>query len=93
MTVIDSSIVRKVASLARLKLTDEEVEKFSIQLEDILTAFKKIDEVNTEKVEPSFQPQKIANVWREDEAKQWQWQPLANAKQKEKGQFKGPKIV
>jgi aspartyl-tRNA(Asn)/glutamyl-tRNA(Gln) amidotransferase subunit C len=90
---IDKRLVKGVADNARLKLSDEEIEKFTKQLEDILQAFKEIDKVNTENVKPSFHPQEIKNVFRDDKAKEWKWNPLANTKHKEKKYFKGPRIV
>jgi len=47
--------VRKIAKLARLGLTDAEVAKFSVQLSDILSHAKMLEEVNTDNVEPASQ--------------------------------------
>lgn len=90
---IDKELVKRVANNARLKLSEDEIEKFTKQLSDILSAFKEIDKVDTSKVKPSFHPQEIKNVFREDKSKEWKWQPLANTKHKEGKYFKGPKIV
>ena len=90
---IDSKLVERISKNARLNLSEEEKNKFVKQLDDILSAFREIDQVNTEKVKPSFHPQPIKNVFREDEAKKWTWDPLANATHKEKKYFKGPRIV
>jgi aspartyl-tRNA(Asn)/glutamyl-tRNA(Gln) amidotransferase subunit C len=90
---INKALLEHVSKIARLELTEEEKEKFLKQLEDILEAFKKIDEVDTTKVKPSFHPIEIKNVMREDEVKVWKWDPLANTKHKEKNYFKGPRIV
>jgi len=90
---IDKELIKRVADNARLKLTEQEIEKFTKQLEDILQAFKEIDKVNTDNVKPSFHPQEIKNVFREDKVKEWKWDTLANTKHKEKKYFKGPKIV
>jgi aspartyl-tRNA(Asn)/glutamyl-tRNA(Gln) amidotransferase subunit C len=90
---IDKQTVKHVAKLARLNLSDEELEKFTKQLEDVLVAFKKIDSVDTKNVEPSFQPTELKNIWRDDVVEPWEWDPLANTKHKEKRFFKGPRIV
>lgn len=90
---IDKELVKRVAKNAKLELTEEEIEKFTKQLESILSAFKSIDEVDTKNVEPSFHPQEIENVWREDKPHKWEWAPLANTKHKEGKYFKGPKAV
>jgi aspartyl-tRNA(Asn)/glutamyl-tRNA(Gln) amidotransferase subunit C len=90
---IDKDLIKHVSGIARLELTEEEIKKFTKQLEDVLTTFKKIDEVDTEKVKPSFHAIELKNIMREDEAKPWKWKPLANTKHKEKKYFKGPRIV
>ena len=41
---MDQETVRKVARVARLKLTDEELERYAADLEDILMAFSVLDE-------------------------------------------------
>ena len=59
--------VQRIARLARLKLTDAEVEKFSKQLSDILSYAKIIDEVDTSQVEPIAQITGLTNVTFKDE--------------------------
>jgi len=61
--------VQKIAHLARLKLSDEEVEKFSHQLSDILNYAKMLDEVDTSNVEPISQITGLQNVTFKDEVK------------------------
>ena len=90
---IDKELVKRIASNAKLKLNDDEIENFTQQLSDVLGNFKKLDEVDTKNVKASFHPQEIKNVYRDDKAESWNWQPLANTKHKEGKYFKGPKIV
>ena len=66
--------VRKIAKLARLALSDAEVEKFSRQLSDILTYSRKLDEVDTDGVEPIAQITGLQNVLFADQV-----QPCENA--------------
>ncbi|MBM3748186.1 MAG: Asp-tRNA(Asn)/Glu-tRNA(Gln) amidotransferase subunit GatC [Acidobacteria bacterium] len=47
--------VRYVAGLAHLKLSDEEVERFSSELGDVLTYMEKLNELDTRAVEPMAQ--------------------------------------
>ena len=61
--------VKHIGKLARLGLSDEEVEKFSIQLSDILTHARMLDEVNTDNVEPIAQITGLKNVSFKDEEK------------------------
>lgn len=90
---IDKDLVNRISRNARLRLSEEEIEKFAKQLEDVLGAFKSLDEVNTEKIKASFHPQEISDVYREDKAGKFDWEPLTNTKHKEKKYFKGPRII
>ncbi len=91
----DKKTVRKVAEIARLNLTEKELDKFSKDMDSILKAFKDMQNVNTGRVKPTFQPIEVKNVLREDriEKSLSQKDALKNAKQKEKGYFKGPRAV
>jgi len=92
---MDEKKVREVARLARLELSDEEVECFAADLESILEAFKKLDNIDTDGLEPSFHPVKIEDVFREDtpEKSLSQEEALSNSPNTEDGFFKGPRIV
>ena len=90
---VDKKLVEHVAKLARIKISEEEKEEFTSQFDSILNFFSKIDEINTENIEPAFQPINLKNVLREDEVKEFDWDPLANTKHKENKYFKGPRIV
>ena len=57
---------KKIADLARLKLNEEEIEKFSKQLSGVLANFKMLSEVRTTKVEPTSQVTGLNNILRED---------------------------
>ncbi|HID22842.1 MAG TPA: Asp-tRNA(Asn)/Glu-tRNA(Gln) amidotransferase subunit GatC [Planctomycetaceae bacterium] len=58
--------VEKVAVLARLKLTDEELETFTAQLGKVLEYVAILNEVETEGVEPMAHAVEMKNVFRED---------------------------
>tara|TARA_E500000178_G_C16957883_1_gene724563 strand:+ start:1048 stop:1341 length:294 start_codon:yes stop_codon:yes gene_type:complete len=66
----DQSIdINYVADLARLKLSDEEKETMSNQLNDILGHFEQLNAVDVSGIEPMAHALKVHNVWREgDEA-------------------------
>jgi aspartyl-tRNA(Asn)/glutamyl-tRNA(Gln) amidotransferase subunit C len=59
--------VLHVAGLARLELTDDEVEKFREQLSAILDAVSKVSELDLSDIPPTSHPLAIANAWAEDE--------------------------
>jgi aspartyl-tRNA(Asn)/glutamyl-tRNA(Gln) amidotransferase subunit C len=59
--------VLHVANLARLELSDDEVERFREQLSAILEAVSKVAELDLSDVPPTSHPLAIANAWAEDE--------------------------
>jgi len=64
--------VLHIARLARLSLTDKQVEKFSIQLSGILDLFKKVDDLDLSGVEETSQVTGLKNIFRADEVKNYQ---------------------
>ncbi len=87
--------VEKVAKLGRLQLSDAEIEEFTGQLGSILEYVEKMNELDTEGVEPLAHCLPISNILREDEAKEslGTEKTLANAPQREGEYFKVPKIL
>ncbi len=67
MSDIDPAVVRHVADLARIALTDEEIERFTAQLSVVLDAVGKLREVDTERISPTASVLPLQNVLREDE--------------------------
>ena len=65
--MIDREQVLHVAKLARLRLTDEEVEKMSGELSTILSAIEQIGELDLDGVEPTSHVVDLENVLRADE--------------------------
>jgi aspartyl-tRNA(Asn)/glutamyl-tRNA(Gln) amidotransferase subunit C len=84
--------VLHVARLARLELTDDEVEKFTEQLSAILEAVAKVSELDLSDVEPTAHPLDIVNVWADDEPRPslQAEEALANAPDRHDGFFKVP---
>jgi aspartyl-tRNA(Asn)/glutamyl-tRNA(Gln) amidotransferase subunit C len=67
MARIERDDVLHVARLARLSLSDEEVETFTAQLGVILDHAGRIDALDTTDVPPTAHPVDVGNVWRDDE--------------------------
>ena len=65
--MIDREQVLHVARLARLRLTDEEVERMSAELSTILEHVERITELDLEGVEPTSHVVDVENVLRPDE--------------------------
>lgn len=92
---VDEALIRRIGDLARINLTDKEIQKFKPQFKEILDAFSKLDEINVDDVKPSFQPVELKNVMREDKIEECLTQEtsLKNSENKKDGYFKGPKAV
>lgn len=63
---IDEKQVRQVAKLSRLKLSDEQIHEFTIQLGAILGYIEKLNELDTKNVEPLAHCLPVHNVFRDD---------------------------
>ena len=81
-----------VARLARLALTEEELDRFAGQLDAILEAVGKVAELNLSGVEPTLHPLALANVLAEDDPRPCLQvdEALANAPEAEDGAFRVP---
>ncbi len=92
---IDQETVEKVAHLARLEVSEEEKEVFANQLSDILEHADKLNELDTEDVEPTAHALPIKNVFRKDEVRDSlsPEEVLKNAPEADQGMFKVPQIV
>lgn len=87
--------VEHVAKLARISVSDSEKETFSRQLSDIVSYIEKLNELNTDSVQPTSHVLDLYNVLREDVVREG-LKPgdfLANAPDREGDFFKVPKII
>ena len=92
---ISTDAVAKVAKLARLSLTDEELSQATGELSAMLDHFADIDALDLDGVEPMTHPTPIANVMREDVEHDVldRDEVLAAAPSAEAGRFRVPPIV
>lgn len=92
---ITAKDVEHVAKLARLRLDETEMEQFTGQLNAILRYADKLNELDTDGVEPTSHPMPLSNVMREDEARpSWPVEEvMRNAPDEEDGQFKVPAVL
>jgi aspartyl-tRNA(Asn)/glutamyl-tRNA(Gln) amidotransferase subunit C len=92
---IDQQQVRKVAKLSRLELTDSEVQEFTGQLGAILEYVEKMNELDTDNVEPLAHCLPVSNVFRDDRVTDsiGTEKALANAPDRDESFFKVPKIL
>ena len=87
--------IDKVADLARIALGEEEKAKFSSQLDSILGYIEKLNELDTDNVEPMAHPHSVENVWREDAAEPEMpvEEALKNAPKQRQNMIVVPKVV
>lgn len=92
---IDKKDVLHVADLARLALTDSEIDLYTAQLKRILGYVEKLSELDTKGVEPTTYTVPLKTAFREDEAKESlsREDALWNAPEEERGCFKVPQII
>lgn len=87
--------VRHLANLARIEITDAELDHLAPQLSVILESIRSISDVAADDIPPTSHPLPITNVFREDVVRPGltQEQALAGAPQAEDGRFMVPRIL
>ncbi|MEW6654068.1 MAG: Asp-tRNA(Asn)/Glu-tRNA(Gln) amidotransferase subunit GatC [Bacteroidota bacterium] len=87
--------VEYIASLARLKFEEAELDNFTHQLNDILAYVEKLNELDTKNIEPLSHPIENNNVFRKDELhpSTLTKEALKNAPDKTEEYFRVPKVI
>jgi len=95
MSRISKEQVYHVANLARLEINDQETEKFTKQLDDIINLAELLNEVDTSNIKPTSHVLNIQNVMREDVAEEGlpREEVLKNAPDHKDGQIRVPSIM
>jgi aspartyl-tRNA(Asn)/glutamyl-tRNA(Gln) amidotransferase subunit C len=93
--MINKNKVKHICELAHLKLSEDEQDKFAGELDDIVGYVEKLDQLDTDDVEPTAFAVPMKNVLREDkvEPSLEREKALENAPKKSNGQFKVPPIM
>lgn len=93
---MDLKEIEYLLNLARIEVNEEEKKEISSQLEDILNFVKKLQELETEKIEPISGGTDLLNVFREDKEKERNIEMVNKlkdmAKELSDGYFKIPPI-
>ncbi len=92
---ISKKQVEHVAHLARLTLTDEELDRMTGQLDNLLSYVDKLDELDTGLVVPTSHVFPVCNAFRDDTVKESlpRNEALMNAPQQNGEMFKVPRII
>jgi len=92
---IEKTQVEYLASLARIELSEDELELFSGQLEKIVGYVEKLNELDLENVPPTSHTQNLKNVLREDTPKKGltKDEALALAPDRQGDYFRVPRVI
>ena len=92
---IDHDLIRHIATLARITLEEGEVEPFTRQFVRIIDYFDKLNQLDTEGVEPLTHAVELSNVLADDQTSPSLTpdQALANAFDRDGSFFKVPKVL
>ncbi len=92
---LDSSQVRKIAQLARLDISDQEIGDYASNLSEILDLVEQMNGVDTTGIEPMAHPQDTSLRLRDDEVTENDQRErfLALAPASESGLFLVPKVI
>ncbi|MFF5990053.1 MULTISPECIES: Asp-tRNA(Asn)/Glu-tRNA(Gln) amidotransferase subunit GatC [Prauserella] len=95
MSNISRDEVAHLAKLARLAVTEKELDVFAGQLDQILDAVAKVGEVAADDIPPTSHAVPLTNVFRADEIRPSlsQEQALSGAPAAEEGRFRVPRIL
>ncbi len=95
MPTISRDEVAHLARLARLAVSDQELDLFAGQLEVILTSVARVSEVAAADIPPTSHAVGLTNVFREDVPRPGltQRQALSGADVAEQGRFRVPRIL
>ncbi len=96
MQHVNESDVAGIAQYVRIAMSDEEIAKMTVDLNNIIDSLAPITEYDLSGVEPTFHPiGGISNIMREDELKESFSQEVAleNASRQEDGSFLIPSIL
>jgi aspartyl-tRNA(Asn)/glutamyl-tRNA(Gln) amidotransferase subunit C len=87
--------VEKTSLLARLRLSDAELEKMTAQLGQVVDYFRQLDEVNTSETQPMAHALDLHSVFAEDEPRESlpREQALANAPKQDGECFRVPAVL
>lgn len=92
---IDTNSIKKIAHLARLEFDESSAEKMSKDMSQILDWVEKLDEIDTENVEPLTTMSSEVNVMREDKVVHQldHESGLKNAPKRDSDYFRVPKVM
>jgi aspartyl-tRNA(Asn)/glutamyl-tRNA(Gln) amidotransferase subunit C len=96
MSKLSRDDVLKLARLSRLRLTEEEIDKYQTELSEILDYVQQLDNVDVSGIEPTYQVTGLKNIMRDDKLVDYdetQEELLKNAPSTQDAQFKVKRVL
>lgn len=92
---VDKDLISRIENLARLDLSEQERSQIGKDLNAILQMVKKLDELDTDNVDPLIHISESVNIFRKDEIRNQldRAEALKNAPEKDDTYFKVPKVI
>lgn len=92
---ITGELISRLEHLARLELSEAERQSLQVDLSNILTMVEKLQELDTNNVEPLVYLNEDVNVWREDQVQHQveREKALQNGPQQDGTFFMVPKVI
>jgi aspartyl-tRNA(Asn)/glutamyl-tRNA(Gln) amidotransferase subunit C len=90
--MISNDEIKHLGWLSRLELTDEEIVRYALQIEEVIKYLNKLDSIFLSEVEPVRLKKKISEL-RKDDVKPFEGDALEVAKNRKNGFVKGPRMV
>jgi aspartyl-tRNA(Asn)/glutamyl-tRNA(Gln) amidotransferase subunit C len=90
--MISNDEIKHLGWLSRLELTDEEIVRYALQIEEVIKYLDKLDSISLSEVEPVRLKKKISEL-RKDDVKPFEGDALEVAKNRKNGFVKGPRMV
>ena len=96
MALLTREQIQKLAALSRLRLSEDEVEKYQKELSDILDYVKLLESVDVEGLTPAYQVTGLQNIMRTDNIVDYQANPadmLAGAPKNQNGYIQVGRMI
>lgn len=92
---MDANTIKKVAHLARIQLSDTEVNEYTDSISNLLTLVNQLENIDTSDVEPLFHPLELTQRLRKDEVTEVDQRQLYQsiAPKTEAGLYLVPKVI
>jgi aspartyl/glutamyl-tRNA(Asn/Gln) amidotransferase C subunit len=90
--MVSRETITYLCGLSKLELTEEEIVKYELQVEEIIRYLDKLDSMTLSDIEPVSAEKRFYQL-REDIARSFEYDPFGDAKNRKDNFVKGPRII